>query len=133
MKFQLRREGENRHWPHYLFWGRMRTSTFALIVAFFFTWWLYSTYAPAPAPPPAPAQQVVPPGFVPDPEYTWVPRTKVERSRHHHWLTGFGQTEMPQWSAAGLRLPALRQFLEALEFPRQLACCDLHCLLQARC
>ncbi|CDO10338.1 hypothetical protein C1S82_02165 [Mycolicibacterium cosmeticum] len=87
MKFQLRREGENRHWPHYLLWGRMRTSTFALIVAFFFTWWLYNTYAPAPAPPPAPAQQVVPPGFVPDPEYTWVPRTKVETPRSTYRTT----------------------------------------------
>jgi hypothetical protein len=76
MKFTLRREGEVRGWPNYLFWGRVRTSTFCLIVAFLLTWWLYDTYQP---PPPAhtdPAQ-VVPPGFVPDPEYTWVPRTNV--------------------------------------------------------
>ena len=28
MKLTLRREGEDRGWPNYLFWGRMRTSTF---------------------------------------------------------------------------------------------------------
>lgn len=81
MKFTLRREGESRQWPAYLFWGRMRTSTAGLILAFFVTSWVYNTYQP-PAPAPAiPAQQVVPPGFVPDPDYTWVPRTNVEAPR----------------------------------------------------
>ena len=79
MKFNVnfRKEGEGRDWPTYLPGGRVRTSTAALIVAFCFTWWLHSTYAP---PPPAASEptQVVPPGFVPDPEYTWVPRTNVE-------------------------------------------------------
>lgn len=80
MKITLRREGENRGWPQYLFWGRMRTSTMALIVAFFAVWWLYATYQPpAPAPGEQPAQ-VVPPGYVPDPEYTWVPRTNVQET-----------------------------------------------------
>ena len=59
--------------------GRFRTSTLALIVAFLLVWWLYDTYRPHQptnsGPPPA---QVVPPGFVPDPNYTWVPRTRVE-------------------------------------------------------
>ena len=36
----------------------------------------------------APTQAVVPPGFVPDPNYTWVPRTNVRRPKepddHHH-------------------------------------------------
>ncbi len=73
MKLTLRREGENRGWPNYLLWGRVRTSTFVLIVAFLGTWWLYETYAP----PPGTDTQVVPPGFVPDPAYTWVPRTNV--------------------------------------------------------
>ncbi|MGB3482484.1 MAG: hypothetical protein WBB07_09765 [Mycobacterium sp.] len=78
MKLTLRREGDKRSWPAYLFWGRLRTSTVALIVAFFVTAWLYETYQPPPAPPvPAPGTQIVPPGFVPDPEYTWVPRTSV--------------------------------------------------------
>jgi hypothetical protein len=83
VKFTLRRAGENHGWPDHLFWGRMRTSTFALIVAFFFTSWLYQHYQPpAPAPVEQPAQ-IVPPGFVPDPEYTWVPRTNVqERPRY---------------------------------------------------
>lgn len=65
------------HWPKHMFGGRMRTSTFVLIVAFFLAWWVYDTYRPEPAPKP-PAQQVVPPGFVPDPNYTWVPRSRVQ-------------------------------------------------------
>jgi hypothetical protein len=64
-------------WPKHMFGGRMRTSTFVLIVAFFLVWWVYDTYRPEPAPKP-PAQQVVPPGFVPDPNYTWVPRSRVQ-------------------------------------------------------
>jgi hypothetical protein len=72
-------DDEERRWPNHMFGGRMRTSTLALIVAFLLVWWLYDTYRPhEPAnsgPPPA---QVVPPGFVPDPNYTWVPRTRVE-------------------------------------------------------
>ncbi|SBS77140.1 conserved hypothetical protein [uncultured Mycobacterium sp.] len=69
-----RREG--RGWPHYILWGRVRTSTAALLAAFIAVWWLYVTYQPAP-PAPEPANQVVPPGFIPDPSYTWVPRTEV--------------------------------------------------------
>jgi hypothetical protein len=61
----------------HLFGGRIRTSTVILIVAFLAVWWTYDTYRPTP-PPKAPAPQVVPPGFVPDPNYTWVPRTRVE-------------------------------------------------------
>jgi hypothetical protein len=80
VKLTLRREGENRGWPQYLFWGRMRTSTMALIVAFVAVWWLYATYQPPiPASTEQPAQ-VVPPGYVPDPEYTWVPRTNVQET-----------------------------------------------------
>lgn len=67
----------DRRWPHYMFGGRVRTSTLVLIVAFFAVWWVYDTYRPEPAPKP-PAQQVVPPGFVPDPNYTWVPRSRVQ-------------------------------------------------------
>ncbi len=67
----------DRRWPHYMFGGRVRTSTLVLIVAFFAVWWVYDTYRPQPAPKP-PAQQVVPPGFVPDPNYTWVPRSRVQ-------------------------------------------------------
>jgi hypothetical protein len=76
MKFTLRKRPD-RGWPNYLFWGRMRTSTFGLIVAFFLTAWLYDTYQPPPAPTVPEVSQVVPPGFVPDPEFTWVPRTSV--------------------------------------------------------
>ena len=78
MKLTLHREGEDRGWPNHLLWGRMRTSTFVLIVAFLATWWLYETYRPPTEVPTEPATQVVPPGFVPDPDYTWVPRTKVQ-------------------------------------------------------
>lgn len=70
-------DAEHR-WPNYVFGGRMRTSTLVLIIAFFLVWWTYDTYRPAPAPKP-PAQQVVPPGFVPDPNYTWVPRSRVQQ------------------------------------------------------
>ena len=71
---------EGRGWPAYLFGGRLRTSTLVLIVAFAAIWWLYETYQTAPEPPPqVPAIDVVPPGFIPDPAYTWVPRTYVQR------------------------------------------------------
>lgn len=79
-------DDDDKRWPSYVFGGRMRTSTIGLIVAFFFTSWLYETYRPPP-PEPAPATQVVPPGFVPDPEYTWVPRTNVEVPRTRYPTT----------------------------------------------
>ncbi|MCW2664837.1 MAG: hypothetical protein JWP83_5989 [Mycobacterium sp.] len=73
------RRGEDKQgrWSH-LFGGRMRTSTLVLIVVFLAVWWLYDTYRPESAPKP-PAPQVVPPGFVPDPNYTWVPRSRVQQ------------------------------------------------------
>ena len=74
---EKRGDDEERRWPQYVFGGRMRTSTVALILAFLAVWWVYDTNRPEPAPKP-PAPQVVPPGFVPDPNYTWVPRTRVE-------------------------------------------------------
>ncbi|MGA9375580.1 MAG: hypothetical protein WBV64_11250 [Mycobacterium sp.] len=71
----------DRGWPRYLPGGRIRTSTAGLIAAFIALSWLSQIYDP-PAPPPAvPDTAVVPPGFVPDPEYTWVPRTQVVRPR----------------------------------------------------
>jgi hypothetical protein len=66
----------DRRWPSYILGGRIRTSTLVLIIAFFLTWWTYNTCRPHPPPPVVP--QVVPPGYVPDPNYTWVPRTKVQ-------------------------------------------------------
>jgi hypothetical protein len=73
-----RREG--RSWPGFLFGGRVRTSTLVLLIAFFATWWLFETYQPAPTPPEqVPASEVVPPGFIPDPAYTWAPRADVQR------------------------------------------------------
>ena len=69
-------EAKRRPLSH-LFGGRVRTSTVVLIVAFLAVWWVYDTYRPQPPPKP-PAPQVVPPGFVPDPNYTWVPRTRVQ-------------------------------------------------------
>ena len=69
---------ENRHWPGYLFRGHVRTSTVVLMLLLMVLWWAYDTYRVQPAPGP-PAVQVVPPGFVPDPNYTWVPRTEVQQ------------------------------------------------------
>jgi hypothetical protein len=69
---------EQRRPLSHLFGGRVRTSTVVLIVAFLAVWWVYDTYRPEPAPKP-PAPQVVPPGFVPDPNYTWVPRSRVQQ------------------------------------------------------
>jgi len=70
------RSGEARGWPNYIFGGRTRTSTVTLIVAFLTLFWVNQTFQPASKP----ADQVVPPGFVPDPNYTWVPRTNVQTS-----------------------------------------------------
>ncbi|MDH6196582.1 hypothetical protein M2272_003235 [Mycobacterium frederiksbergense] len=61
--------------------GRLRTSTVVLIVLFIALSWVQQTYRPEQASPEGPDTQVVPPGFVPDPAYTWVPRTKVETPR----------------------------------------------------
>jgi hypothetical protein len=58
----------------------MRVSTLVLIVAFLALFWVYHNFEPEPATrQPTPA--VVPPGFVPDPNYTWVPRTNVRRPK----------------------------------------------------
>ncbi|BBY78471.1 hypothetical protein MPRF_53700 [Mycolicibacterium parafortuitum] len=79
MRFSFKRVAEDRGWPNYLFGGRMRTSTAGLIVVFVALFWVNQNYQPEPqAPAVDPAQQVVPPGFVPDPNYTWVPRTNVQ-------------------------------------------------------
>lgn len=58
--------------------GRMRVSTVVLIVAFLALFWVYHNFEPRPAAPPT---AVVPPGFVPDPNYTWVPRTNVREPK----------------------------------------------------
>jgi hypothetical protein len=59
----------------------MRVSTVVLIVAFMALFWVYHNFEPRPAAPEAPPTAVVPPGFVPDPNYTWVPRTNVRRPK----------------------------------------------------
>ena len=61
--------------------GRARVSTVVLIVAFFALFWVYHNFEPRPAAPEAPPTAVVPPGFVPDLNYTWVPRTNVRRPK----------------------------------------------------
>jgi hypothetical protein len=66
--------------------GRMRVSTLVLIVAFVALFWVNQTFQPEP-PPPAPTPAVVPPGFVPDPNYTWVPRTHVRRPKEPAYTT----------------------------------------------
>ncbi|OBI81608.1 hypothetical protein [Mycobacterium asiaticum] len=75
-----RRDRGERRAPSHLFGGRVRTSTLVLIVAFLALWWTYETYSPREEPrSTTPPSQVVPPGFVPDPNYTWVPRTRVQQ------------------------------------------------------
>jgi hypothetical protein len=71
-------QNDKRVWPRYMPGGRVRTSTMGLIVAFVALFWLYQVYEPPARPAQNPAQQIVPPGFVPDPDYTWVPRTQVQ-------------------------------------------------------
>ena len=66
----------DHRWPKYLPGGRFRTSTVAMVIAFVALSWLQQTYQP-PTPDATPETAVVPPGFVPDPQYTWVPRTNV--------------------------------------------------------
>lgn len=84
----------DRSWPTYIL-GRVRTSTVGLIVAFFVAYWLHQTYAPPPPPPPQ-QPAVVPPGFVPNPEYTWVPRTDVNtRPKTTYRPTPTETTETP--------------------------------------
>jgi hypothetical protein len=61
--------------------GRMRVSTLVLAVAFLALFWVYHNFEPAPAATQQPPTAVVPPGFVPDPNYTWVPRTNVRRPK----------------------------------------------------
>ncbi len=73
-------DDRKRRWPRHIFGGRVRTSTLVLLVLFLAVWWTYDTYKPQPASHEGPsAPQVVPPGFVPDPNYTWVPRTRVQQ------------------------------------------------------
>ena len=75
----LTRRRDDHGWPGYIVNGRIRTSTAGLIAAFFVITWVHNTYQPPPQAPAVPeTAQVVPPGFMPDPEYTWVPRTNVE-------------------------------------------------------
>lgn len=87
---------EGRDWPRYMFWGRVRTSTVVLLVAFVGTWWLYEEYRPLTEPAPAPATQVVPPGFIPDPSYTWVPRTEVQTRTYTPTTTIEASTSVPE-------------------------------------
>ncbi|MGD9618455.1 MAG: hypothetical protein AB7G47_11050 [Mycolicibacterium sp.] len=66
--------------------GAIRASTVALIVAFSALFWVHQTFQPDPrAEMPVPA--VVPPGFVPDPNYTWVPRTNVRTGAPEYTTT----------------------------------------------
>jgi hypothetical protein len=78
---RLRRHADaQRRWPGYLLGGHMRTSTVVLILAFAVAWFVYNDHRDSTKSTPTqePATQVVPPGFVPDPNYTWVPRSRVQ-------------------------------------------------------
>ncbi|MGV0779884.1 hypothetical protein [Mycolicibacterium sp. XJ775] len=84
-------DAANRLWRSRL--GRVRTSTVVLIVAFIALSWLQQEYRPKQTAPQSPDTQVVPPGFVPDPDYTWVPRTKLQTPRSTTQTT---PTETPE-------------------------------------
>jgi len=79
---RLRRHDDaERAWPGYLFGGHVRTSTLVMIIAFAALWWVYSDHEHSKSSSTTtqvPATEVVPPGYVPDPNYTWVPRSRVE-------------------------------------------------------
>lgn len=66
--------------------GRFRVSTLVLIAVFIALFWVQQSFQPQPAPE-APVPAVVPPGFVPDPNYTWVPRTQVRRPKEPDYTT----------------------------------------------
>jgi hypothetical protein len=66
--------------------GRFRVSTVVLLIAFIALFWVQQTFQPEPTPA-VPASSVVPPGFVPDPNYTWVPRTQVRRPKEPVYTT----------------------------------------------
>ena len=88
MKLIFRRSAdETRGWPTYILGGRVRTSTAGLALAFVALFWVNQNYQPEPGGTQQDqTQQVVPPGFVPDPNYTWVPRTNVQ-SREPQFTT----------------------------------------------
>jgi hypothetical protein len=67
--------------PGYLFGGHVRTSTVVLVIAFLGLLWVYDSNEHSGQSPSTPTQtpEVVPPGFIPDPNYTWVPRTRVRQ------------------------------------------------------
>lgn len=104
-------------WPGYSFGGRVRTSTLVLIVAFLAVWWVYDTYRPEPAPK-QPAPQVVPPGFLPDPKYTWVPRTRVQPPPG----VSYPPTPTPQPTPITTEAPPVTTTSVAPFVPSQLPC-----------
>lgn len=75
--------------------GRMRVSTVVLMVAFVALFWVNQTFEPPPVQPAEPTPGVVPPGFVPDPNYTWVPRTNVRRPKEPPYTTTTTTTTTP--------------------------------------
>jgi hypothetical protein len=81
---RLRKHADDveRSWPNYMFGGHVRTSTLVLVIAFLAVWWVYDDHLQSTKSnsktTQVPATEVVPPGFVPDPNYTWVPRSRVQ-------------------------------------------------------
>ncbi|HTX96002.1 MAG TPA: hypothetical protein VME67_14755 [Mycobacterium sp.] len=111
---------KQRRWSH-VFGGRMRTSTLVLIVALLAVWWLYDTYRPEPAPKPSPPQ-VVPPGFVPDPNYTWVPRSRVQEPPATATITPTPTTSVPPTSTTAVPPPVTATTGPPPFAPPQLPC-----------
>lgn len=75
--------------------GQFRVSTIVLTVLFLALFWVQQNVEPQPAAPPEPTPAVVPPGFVPDPNYTWVPRTQVRRPKEPAYTTTTTTTTTP--------------------------------------
>jgi len=85
--------------------GRVRVSTAVLLIAFIALFWVQQTFEPEPVPE-APAPAVVPPGFVPDPNYTWVPRTQVRRPKESDPTTTTTTTTTPTTTETETTTPA---------------------------
>ena len=74
---------EDRSWPGYLFGGRLRTSTAALLIVSSGSGGCMTPTSLSPAAAAGAGQRCGSAGFIPDPSYTWVPRTDAAAYGHH--------------------------------------------------
>lgn len=118
---RLRKAGKEveRGWPGYLFGGHVRTSTVVLVVAFLALWWVYDTnkHTNESTPTEVPATQIVPPGYVPDPNYTWVPRSRVQQPPPTRTSTPTPTTTPPTTTTTTTTPPPLLPPLPTFQLP----------------